>query len=231
MQYFNNRSEETDSPSLSNSRLQKAIERNRARMQKKEGLRPPSSSSSTHAMRGVPLSRRNAVVATKASASARPARKSWNKLEADQSVENRLEKLRQKRASRVSKLSTAKKLSTTPKRSFNLKNLSLKKFILGEEGRPTYLKWLTRLSWLGLISFFLHVCFGSRGALEYYTRVHRLEKIKKEIKVLKEENNSLVYEINQIENSRSFQRKVVRDYLGYISKDEYLIIFPETTLL
>ena len=39
---------------------------------------------------------------------------------------------------------------------------------------------------------------------------------------LKEENNSLVYEINQIENSSSFQKKVVRDYLGYISKDELI---------
>ena len=35
-------------------------------------------------------------------------RKSWSKLEADQSVENRLDKLRQKRASRVSRLSTTK---------------------------------------------------------------------------------------------------------------------------
>ena len=38
-------------------------------------------------------------------------------------------------------------------------------------------------------------------------------------------------ELNQIQNSTSYQRKMVRDYLGYIAKDEHLVIFPESTIL
>ena len=51
---------------------------------------------STSQMRGVPISRRNTVTGPKVISPGQQNRKSWSKLEADQSVENRLAKLRQK---------------------------------------------------------------------------------------------------------------------------------------
>tara|TARA_B100000925_G_scaffold289318_1_gene271927 strand:+ start:4023 stop:4700 length:678 start_codon:yes stop_codon:yes gene_type:complete len=225
VQYYNNRNEESGASSLSNSRLQKAIERNRARMQKKEGLR----STGQQPLRGVPISKRSAAATTRAVSVSAPQRKVWSKSESDKSVESRLEKLRQKRASRVSRLTPETK--TRKKTKISFKNFSFKGLIFGGHERPSYLKWITKISWLGLLCFFLHVCFGARGILEYYSRLKELDSVKREIVILNEENNSLVYEINQIENSVTFQRKVVRDYLGYISRDEYLVIFPESTLL
>ena len=166
-----------------------------------------TSPASTSQMRGVPISRRSAASSVKFVSPGQPNRKSWNKLEADHSVENRLEKLRQKRATRVSRLSATKKVAKVPSKGFRLKNFNLKRLIFGEEGRPILLQWLIKITWLGLCGFLLHVCFGSRGVVEYYMRVQDLNKTKKEITILKEENNSLVYEINQIENSPSFQKK------------------------
>jgi cell division protein FtsB len=226
VQYFNNQAEQSDS-TVTNSRLQKAIERNRARMQKKEGISPMASN---QPLRGVPVSRRSLPSSRNSLNSTTPQRKTWSRNESDKSVENRLEKLRQKRALRKTKSSSVKK-TVKVSSSFSINKISLKSFVFGSDDRPTYLKWVTKVSWLGLLAFFTHVCFGSRGIVEYCSRVQNLNSIKKETIVLNEENNALVYEINQIENSSTFQKKVVRDYLGYISKDEYLIIFPETSLL
>jgi len=229
VQYFNNQAGGESSPALSNSRLQKAIERNRARMQKKESLRSVGGNQ-PQPLRGVPVSRRSSLPERAPSSSPTAIRKNWSKVEADNSVESRLEKLKKKRASRLAETKRTIKPKKTSS-SFSLGKFSFKEFLFGSEDRSVYLLWMTKLSWIGLFVFFLHVCFGSRGVVEYYTRVGELENLKKEIVLLGEENNALVYEINQIENSKSYQKKVVRDYLGYISKDEHLIIFPEGALL
>ena len=224
---MDNRSESSANVGVSNSRLQKAIERNRARMSKRGEL---VSSSQGTASRAVPISRRlptrstNSIGTQKKSLS---ERKNWSKSESDRSVEDRLSKLRQKRASRIT---SGRKLSAINNQGF-WKSFSIKNFLLGSADRSFLSRWSVYLSWLGLLAFFLHLSFGPRGAIEYYSRVSDQEVIKENIRRLDQENNDLVFEINQIENNVTYQRKVVRDYLGYIAKDEHLIIFPESTIL
>ena len=156
-------------------------------------------------------------------------RKSWSRSESDRSVEDRIAKLRQKRASRATK--TSKLSSNSTGEGTFWKSFSFKSFLLGAPDRGFLSRWSVYLSWFGLFAFMLHISFGPRGLVEYYSRVSDQETIKENIRRLDQENNDLVFEINQVENSRSYQRKVVRDYLGYISRDEHLIIFPESTIL
>ena len=224
---MDNRSESSANSGVSNSRLQKAIERNRARMRKRAEV---ISGTQTSAPRAVPVSRRlpgkpaTTQVLKKSSLS---ERKSWSKSESDKSVEDRIAKLRQKRASRTSNTS---RLSSARETTF-WKSFTFKSILLGAPDRGFLSRWSVYLSWLGLCAFMLHISFGPRGLVEYYSRVSDQQTIKENIRRLDQENNDLVFEINQVENSRSYQRKVVRDYLGYISKDEHLIIFPESTIL
>ena len=42
-----------------------------------------------------------------------------------------------------------------------------------------------------------------------------------------QENEEIKFQIYRLENDTAYQRQVIRDYLGYIANDAYLIIFAE----
>ena len=240
MQYSNNSLGASRSPSTSNDRLQKAIERNRAKIQKRAGIQDgPNLNGSPP--RGVPLSKMQSMsarreigsptrsrlprkVSPSTNATISSSRKEWNSTEAQRTVEDRLSRLRQKRKSRlaVKSVATGEKL--------NYKEF-LKNFLLGSEEKPKVFRWVIKFCWLGLFIFSLHVLLGDRGTIEYYAHLNDVNSLRSEVKSNQKENGQIIFELNQIQNNQSYQRKIIRDYLGYISHDEYLVIFPESTIL
>ena len=90
--------------------------------------------------------------------------------------------------------------------------------LFGRPDRSKWLRWLTKFCWLGLLVFFILIVFNERGAVEYYSRVSELKSLENKMELLKTQNGQLIYELNQIQNNISYQRKVVRDYLGYLEK-------------
>ncbi len=81
--------------------------------------------------------------------------------------------------------------------------------------------WLLNLAFLGV------VIFGDRGVVDYVSRHGNLVKKENRLQFLLKENDEIRFQIQRINTESTYQRQVIRDYLGYIAKDEYLIIFAE----
>ena len=238
MQYFQNDSRPGRSPLNSDDRLQKAIARNRARMAKRQGASDTLPKVSP--AKGIPITKlmaadkkrelpRSSVKPTQStltrkfpSRTSPPTRKVWNQSESQQSVEDRLEKLKSARKRRL-----AKNVETVP----FWQNFSLRRIFLGDSDKPKWIQVLIKSCYTLLLCYLLVVIFGDRGAFDYYLRKSDLFNLKNEITRTNNDIGDIIFELNQIQNSTSYQRKMVRDYLGYISKDEHLVIFPESTIL
>lgn len=97
-------------------------------------------------------------------------------------------------------------------------------------------------AWLessGPIDYFVKACWifafillgrliiSSGGVVDYYSKKSLIESKVHERDLILSENGGLVHEIDAIKNDQAYQRKLVRDHLGFIAKDEYLILFHQ----
>lgn len=82
-----------------------------------------------------------------------------------------------------------------------------------------------KIGWLVCFGVFLRLIFMDRGVAHYYQMQDTLKAKKAELEMVKEENAQLVTEINRIKVDPGYQKKVAREHLGVIARDEYLILF------
>lgn len=92
---------------------------------------------------------------------------------------------------------------------------------------PAITGYLLKGCWIFCVIMILRLIFASGGVTDYYSRrsvfsdrLHELDRIKKE-------NMQLVHEIERMQSDSSFQKKLVRDNLGFIASDEFLVLFPK----
>ena len=86
-------------------------------------------------------------------------------------------------------------------------------------------KFFINSGWL--LSLFLlgRLIFADRGIIDYYKKENLISgKIAKK-NALIQENEDLKIQLQRLANDSSFQKKTVRDHLGVIAKDEYLVLF------
>ncbi|MFG1494780.1 septum formation initiator family protein [Halobacteriovorax sp. ZH4_bin.1] len=89
--------------------------------------------------------------------------------------------------------------------------------------------WGVKLCW-GFCLFLLgRLVFSQGGVIEYFDKKSTLDQAYHEVTLLKAENDGLMKELDLIRNNHRYKKKLVRDHLGYIARDEYLILFPETS--
>lgn len=88
-------------------------------------------------------------------------------------------------------------------------------------------KWFIRLGWIFCLILLGRLVFSERGMIDFYKFEKRLEKRKTLLTQLKKENNDIRGEIKKIKSSGPYQKKIIRDRLGLIAKDEYLILFAQ----
>lgn len=89
--------------------------------------------------------------------------------------------------------------------------------------------WGVKLCW-GFCLFLLgRLIFSQGGVIEYFDKKSTLDQAYHEVKLLTEENASLMKELELIRHNNRYKKKLVRDHLGYIARDEYLILFPENS--
>lgn len=81
--------------------------------------------------------------------------------------------------------------------------------------------------WVFCALLLLRLVFSDGGVRDYYAKKDVLQGRFDELARIQKENRDLVKEIDLLRKDARYQKKVVRDHLGYISKDEYLILFPE----
>jgi cell division protein FtsB len=188
-----------ESSTVASDRLRKAIERNRAK-QARRSTGPSTTRSTPSAASG--YSTRRTV--------ARP-----------ENVEFTTPKRRATRpaasaAGNVGYATSRSVVKTTPvKRRAQTKK---RKTIKGQG-------FLLKLGWAFAGVLLVRLVFSGGGVLDYYDRKELVQNKHAELNSLGIENHSLVEEIERIQNSGKYQRKLVRDHLGFIAKDEFLILF------
>lgn len=84
-----------------------------------------------------------------------------------------------------------------------------------------------KVGWMICLGLFLRLIFMDRGVLHYYEMQDTLKEKTHELEMVIEENIELVSEIHQIKSSPTYQKKMAREHLGVIAKDEYLILFAK----
>ena len=90
---------------------------------------------------------------------------------------------------------------------------------------PHLQNYLVKSAWVFFGILTLRLILSDGGVLDYYARKEVLEsKVQENQKIVKR-NKVLLKEIEKIRTNSQYQKKLVRDHLGFIAADEYLILF------
>ncbi|MCP4911851.1 MAG: septum formation initiator family protein [Oligoflexia bacterium] len=81
--------------------------------------------------------------------------------------------------------------------------------------------------WVFCAFLMLRLVFSEGGVMDYYDRKSVMTNKVEQYKAIEKENQLLVKEIDQLRKNPRYQKKMVREHLGYIARDEYLILFAE----
>ena len=242
----------------SSDRLKKAIERNRAKMAKRQPFVAPSTNkninlrssevSSNTSSSGLSLSerlarlkekRQNGIIGERPSINRmntvsinRTASPLSNSIRSNPTQASNIEMLKARRQNLTANNLQPNEVKNENKISEFGEKLIEKNFTFFERFFSTAFKALVartlRVAAWGVCVFFLGiVIFGERGIVDYTIRYSNLEKKNNQLNFLIKENEEIKFQIYRLENDRTYQRQVIRDYLGYIANDEYLIIFAE----
>ena len=98
------------------------------------------------------------------------------------------------------------------------KNFSLKKKCI---------KYLVIAGWCFCGILLLRLVFAERGVLDYYSGRSAYLRKERMLNEMIRENRSLEEEIKLIRSSSRYQKKLVRDNLGFISQEEFLVLFEK----
>ncbi len=83
-----------------------------------------------------------------------------------------------------------------------------------------------RVGWIFVCFLFTRLVFMDSGVIDYIKMEKRLDARLGDLKSIQVENNDILNEIDLIKNNTAYQKKLVRDHLGAIDSNEYLILFP-----
>lgn len=191
------------SQGLGSDRLRKAIERNRAKQAKRETIQMSRSSDTTWSTNEKPSIAQNAE-SVRFSSSLRegprkpPAPVSYSK-----------------KSTALVKAKSPSTRTKKPKRRSNLrKPLDVNDTVV-------------KVFWAVCGVLVLRLIFSQGGVVDYYERQTVLNERNYEKARIEEENQNLRAEIELIKSSSAHQKKLVRDHLGFIASDEFLILFAK----
>lgn len=92
---------------------------------------------------------------------------------------------------------------------------------------PKYQGWLVKGSWIFCAVMVLRLIFAAGGVTDFYSQKNSVNARLSELSDIKKENMQLVREIERMRSDVGFQKKLVRDNLGFIAADEFLVLFPK----
>ena len=92
---------------------------------------------------------------------------------------------------------------------------------------PAIVSFLTKCAWIFAGFLVLRLVFAKGGVTDFYSQHKVLTQKQSELKQIKDENMQLVREIERMHTDAGYQKKLVRDNLGFIAADEFLVLFPK----
>ncbi len=93
--------------------------------------------------------------------------------------------------------------------------------------KSNFLNYVLKGIWIFSVVLLLRLIFADRGVLEYY---FRRQKVQEKLNILDNQvqvNKKLKKEIERIQKDVTFQKSLVRNHLGFIADDEFIIVLPE----
>lgn len=236
--------------------MQRAIERNRAKMQKRSapigasastppptpGMRPSASSpnSNSSVLAKLRAQRDARAAGNSATSAAGPSTKPMQASSAPSSMSSGATRRPITQPDNIEMSSPLRKKTTapaavnyadqTPARSLTKSRPSVtaKRKVKAKSKKKTDVTgWGVKLCW-GFCLFLLgRLIFSQGGVIEYLDKKSTLDQAYHEVTLLTQENEGLMKELQLIRTNNRYKKKLVRDHLGYIARDEYLILFPE----
>lgn len=204
---FSFENQQNSQSSLASDRLRKAIERNRAKQAKREvsgraqrSWTAPGASSSPYNRSQSSSTRTGVATAENVEFSTPP---------------------RSRKSSTVTTQNNYLPAKTVKRRS-SVKRKS-------RQSDNDFLRYLVIAAWVFISFLILRLIFSSGGIMDYYDSLARLEARDYLYHDLVRENDELAQQIQLIQDDRAYQRQLVRDHLGYIAHDEYLVIFSNNS--
>lgn len=92
---------------------------------------------------------------------------------------------------------------------------------------PVLAGYLVKGCWIFCMVMILRLIFADGGVTDFYSQRSFHSDRLTELDRIKKENMQLVHEIERMQTDSAFQKKLVRDNLGFIAADEFLILFPK----
>lgn len=92
---------------------------------------------------------------------------------------------------------------------------------------PKWQNYLVKGCWAFCAFMLVRLFFSQGGIMDYYDQSRVLGEKKLELEQIRSENMALTKEISRMLNDVGYQKKIVRDNLGFIAQDEFLILFPK----
>lgn len=92
---------------------------------------------------------------------------------------------------------------------------------------PKWQNILVKGSWIFCGLMLVRLFFSQGGILDFYDQSKVLTDKRLELEQIRSENMALTREISRMQNDTGYQKKIVRDNLGFIAQDEFLILFPK----
>ncbi len=87
--------------------------------------------------------------------------------------------------------------------------------------------WFVKGTWMFCAFLIARLVFSDGGIVEYFDKKEVYDQKVHELEITKQENSQLMLELESIKTDGKYQKKLVRDHLGYIAKDEYLVLFSK----
>ncbi len=80
---------------------------------------------------------------------------------------------------------------------------------------------------LSFAIFIIHLVKCDSGIYDYWLKEKLLEEKAENLIKLKIENDELYSEIIKIQTDQFYQRQLIKEHLGHLAKDEFLILFAK----
>lgn len=122
----------------------------------------------------------------------------------------------------------------TPKRSqrkvasqVNYATANKKKTAAGQGTESKLATLGVKACWAICVIAILRLVFADGGVVDYYSQKGVVNNRLAELERIKKDNSGLLKEIERMRNDKGYQKKLVRDNLGFIAGDEFLVLFPK----
>ncbi len=106
-------------------------------------------------------------------------------------------------------------------------NKNFLKISIPESLKAFFAKWTYRGAWIFCLFLLVRLIFSKGGISDFYSLKKTLNQYNVNYEKIKKENIELKKTIHMIKHNSSYQKKLVRNHLGFIAKDEFLVVFPK----